>query len=266
MLYWYQLHCAWFSSIIHINSYWSFIPPWPWLFFRSRYGDMGFSTAITNCIAIMLEFTLAYWDNEPSAWSAKSWAHYLTLLLTCTISGSMAACWWEQLHYHATWSQLSAQTKHTLMSTKAIIVRSGFMSHSDWPSQVIVTLMWANNPTPEGLPHSKFGIYLGWQTKFKAHWVIHGNNCSTHTLHPTLRIAYDLLHQEGQVPPPASPAITNCTFVPAQEILFLPFFFLLLSLTFKQTSNYSGASVLRCQPWHTMTTNNPTVIVQVGII
>ena len=125
MLYRPHLHCAWFSSTsIHINSHQSFNIPWPWLFPRSRYGNTGFSAAITNCTTIMLEFTLVYWDNEPSACCAKSWAHYLTHLLTCTTSGSMAVCWQEQLYYHATWSQLSAQTKYTLMSTKAIIMRS----------------------------------------------------------------------------------------------------------------------------------------------
>ena len=106
--------------------------------------------------------------------------------------------------------------------------------------------MWGINSTPEGLPHWKHGIHLVQQTNFTAHWVMHSNDHPTHIFHPTLGIAYALLHWEGQVPQPTSPAITDCTFVPAQAILFLPFSFLLLSLTFKQTSNYLGASVHRC--------------------
>ena len=47
-----------------------------------------------------------------------------TILLSCTNSGSMAACWQEQLHCHATWSQLSAQNKHTLWTPKFITGRS----------------------------------------------------------------------------------------------------------------------------------------------
>ena len=121
------------------------------------------------------------------------------------------------------------------------------LGHSDWPPQVIVTLLWMINPTPEGLPHSKPGIHLVWQTTFIAHWVMHGNNHPTHTHHPTPGITYALLHQEGQVPQPTSPSITNCSYEPAPAILFLPFSFPLLSLTFKQTSNYPGLSVLRCQ-------------------
>ena len=41
--------------------------------------------------------------------------------------------------------------------------------------------------------------------------------------------------------------ITNCSYIPAPAILLLPFAFLLLSLTFKQTGSYLGASVLGCQ-------------------
>ena len=170
----------------------------------------------------------------------------------------MAACWQEQLHYHATKSQLSAQNKHTLMPTKAINMRS----HTVW---IIVTLIkcvslksqWlaftghsdlsmSNQPHPRGTSYSKYGIHLVRHTKSKAHWVMLSDDHPTHILHPTWGIAYALLHQEGQISQCASPVITNCSFIPASAILFLPFSFLLLSLTFKQTSNYPGMSVLRC--------------------
>ena len=112
-------------------------------------------------------------------------------------------------------------------------------------SQVIVALAWANNPTPKGLPQSKLGIHLVWQTKIMAHEVMHGDDHPTNILHPTLGSAYALLHQEGQVPQLASP-LTNCSFIPVPAILFLPFSFQVQSLTFKQTSNYLRMSVLRC--------------------
>ena len=39
-------------------------------------------------------------------------------------------------------------------------------SHSDWPSEVMVTLMWTNKPTPEGLPIQNSGIH--WVNKLKS--------------------------------------------------------------------------------------------------
>ena len=74
---------------------------------------------------------------------------------------------------------------------------------------------------------------------------MHSADHPTHILHPTPGIAYALFHQEGHLS--ASSAITNCSFVPDPAILFLPFSFPLLSLTFKQTSNCPGMSVLGCQ-------------------
>ena len=98
---------------------------------------------------------------------------------------------------------------------------------------------------------------FGWKTKFTTHWVIHGSNHPTHILHPTLGIAYALLHQEGQVPITASPAITNCTCVPAPAILFLPFSFLLLTLSLIQTSKTLEHQSSDAEPCHNMTTNDP---------
>ena len=61
----------------------------------------------------------------------------LTILLTCTNSGSIAACWREQLHYHATQSQISAWNKHTVWITKIHHGEKppwgGFFSHSNQP-------------------------------------------------------------------------------------------------------------------------------------
>ena len=45
----------------------------------------------------------------------------------------------------------------------------------------------------------------------------------------------------------ASPVIINYSFIPAPAILFLPFYFLLLRLAFKWSSNYHWASVLGCR-------------------
>ena len=98
---------------------------------------------------------------------------------------------------------------------------------------------------------------FNWQTKYTTQWAIHGDDHPTHTLHPTLGIAYALLHQEGQVPITVSPAITNCTYVHAPGILFLPFSFLLLSLTLIQTSKTPECQSSDAQPQHIMTTNNP---------
>ena len=201
-----------------------------------------------------------YRSNEPSAWHVRSWAHQLTYILTCTISGSMAVCWQEQLHYHhATWSQLSVQN-NTLYGLPKLIMGERHLEVVSW---VIVTsltgdcnLGW-DQPWPNLSSSSKpwFNPF-GWQTKFTTHWVIHGDDHPTHTLHPTLGIAYALLHQEGQVPITASPTITNCTYVPTPAILFLPFSFLLLSLTLIQTCNTPECQSLDAVPWHTVTTND----------
>ena len=88
---------------------------------------------------------------------------------------------------------------------------------------------------------------LGGQTKFMTHRVILGDNHPTHTLQPTMGIAYALLHQEEQVPHLLLLLSVNCSFIPAPAILFLLFSLLLLSLTFKQTSNYPRVSVFGCQ-------------------
>ena len=133
------------------------------------------------------------------------WDHGLTkstILLTCTNSGPMAACWQEQLYYHAPSSQLSAWNKHTLWIPKFITGRSHpeVVFESQWlASQVIVTLV-SEKPRPRWASHSKQWHSLGWQIKFTANQVIHGDNHPTHTLHPTPGISYALLHQEGQVP------------------------------------------------------------------
>ena len=200
-----------------------------------------------------------YWSNQLSAWYVGSWAHHLTHILTCTISGSMAAYCTMPLDHNY---QPETNTLYGSQNSSLGLASLRWFFRSQWPvSQVIVTLV-SEQPWPRRASHSKQWHPLGSQTTFMAHQVIHGYAHPTHTLHPTLGIACALLHQEGQVPPPASPAITNCTFVPAPAILFLPFSFLLLSLTFKQTSNYTEVSVLRC--WasaycdHKWTYNNGT--------
>ena len=73
------------------------------------------------------------------------------------------------------------------------------MGHSDWPLTGHSDLSMTKQPHPFGLPHSKCDIYLVRQTKFKAKWVMYGNNYATHILHATLGIAIALLYQEGQV-------------------------------------------------------------------
>ena len=128
-----------------------------------------------------------YWSYYPSAWHARSQAHQLTYLLTCIISGSMAACWQEQLHYHATKSQLSAQNSILYGLNTKLPLGKGTLRQfleSLWPAiQVIVTLVWYN-PNPTCLAPQKMWHPFGWQTKFTTHHVIHGDGHPTHTLHP----------------------------------------------------------------------------------
>ena len=65
-------------------------------------------------------------------------------------------------------------------------------------SQVIVTLVWSNNTTLLGFPTQNLAFILVWKTKFKAYWVMHGNDHPTHILHPMPGITYALLHKEGR--------------------------------------------------------------------
>ena len=111
---------------------------------------------------------------------------------------------------------------------------------------------WPNLPSSSKPWQNPFG----WQTKFTAHQVTHGSDHHTHILHPTPGIAYALLHQEGQTPITASPAITSCTHVPSPAILFLPFSFLLLSLSIIRTSKTMEFQSLDAEPQHAVTTND----------
>ena len=124
--------------------------------------------------------------------------------------------------------------------------------------QVIVTLVWVNNPTSEGLPHTKPGIY----------WVNRLNSKPTrlctvmttlHILHPTLGIACALLNKEGQVPISTLPFKHAILFVPAPAILFLPFSSLLLSQTLNNPAITLAHQSSDTEHWHAMTTHSPTV-------
>ena len=141
------------------------------------------------------------------------------------------------------------QNKHTLWITNVNhggkAAWGGFSSHSDWPHRSL----WPKWDQPQPNLSSSSKLWwnpFGWQTKFTTHWVIHGDNHPTHTLHTTPGIAYALLHQEEQVTPLLLMLSLTAHFEPAPAILFIPFSFLLLSLTFKQTSNYPRVSVLGC--------------------
>ena len=136
--------------------------------------------------------------------------------------------------------------------------------HLEVVSQVIVTGLTGHHDISEIQPQPNLSSSsklwwnpFDWQTKFTTHQVTHGNDHPTHTLHPTLGIAHALLHQEGQVPITASPAITNCIYVPAPAIIFLPFSFLLLSLSLIQTNNNPEHQSLDAEPQHAISTNDP---------
>ena len=145
----------------------------------------------------------------------------LIFLLTCTNSGFMSGCWQEQLHCHVTWSQLSAWNRQTLMPTKAITVRShivwvimSLIKYVSFQSQWLVThrsltLVWAKNSTPLVFLTQTLAFLWFNRLNSSPQWVMSGDNNHTHILHPTLGIAYSLLHQEGQVSFTTYPVITN---------------------------------------------------------
>ena len=75
----------------------------------------------------------------------------------------MAACWQEQLHYHATKSQLSAWNSTLYGLNTRLWQGKGTLRwflESMWPAtQVITTLLWYN-PNPTCLAPKKCGIHL----------------------------------------------------------------------------------------------------------
>ena len=119
------------------------------------------------------------------------------------------------------------------------------LSHSDQSLTGYSDLSVSQQPNPFQIHHSKLGIHLAWQTKFKAHWVI----IVMTTMHTSsilyLGITYALHHQEEQVPFTASPVITKF-FIhthPSNSVssIIYPDF---RAQHFKQPSNYPRASVL----------------------
>ena len=97
----------------------------------------------------------------------------------------------------------------------------GFLSHSDLPSKVIVTLMWVNNPTPGGLPTQNSGI----------HWINRLNSkpirfyTATTTLHTSF-IPSGGMHQLSLTRKDRYPSLptwikqTIHTYLPQQFYLF----------------------------------------------
>ena len=100
---------------------------------------------------------------------------------------------------------------------------------------------------------SPFGQYA----KFSIHWVPHSDNHPTHTLHPTLGHASNLLHQEGQVPFSTLLVKQSISIVLAPAILFLPYSFLLLSHTINKPAVTPECQSLDAKPQHVMTMHNP---------
>ena len=164
-----------------------------------------------------------YWSNEQSAWYAGSWAQHLTHIITAqSVDQWQLAdrnnCTTMPLdHNYQPGTNTLYGPQNSLLGEASL--RQFFESW--WPaSQDIMTLV-SEQPWPRRVSHSKYWHPLGWQTKFMAHWVIHGNDFPTHTLHPNLRIAYALLHQEGHVPPPfLLLSLTVHSYLPQQFFFF----------------------------------------------
>ena len=120
-----------------------------------------------------------------------------------------------------------------------------------------------NYPNPTCLAPQKMWCPFAWQTKFTIHWIIHGNDHPTHILHPTQGHASVLCRKDRYQF--CSPVITNQSFVPIPASLSLPFSILLLNnhILIRPAATL-GHQSLDAKPQHAMTTNNPTVIIQVG--
>ena len=124
-------------------------------------------------------------------------------------------------------SQLSAQNKHTLMLTKAIMMRR----HIVVVFQVIATgcqkghidLNVSKQPHPRGAYHSKQWHSI-WVDRLNSQPI--ASYMATTTLYSP-SIPSQGLHMlsslEGQVLPPASPVITNCSFYLPQQFYFFQF-------------------------------------------
>ena len=213
-----------------------------------------------------LYWAYTYWSYETSAWHARLWAHQLTYLITCLISGSMAACWQEQLHYHTTKSQLSAWNSklyelNTRLSLWKDTLRWFFESlwlATHWGHHDLKVSR--NYPDPTCLAPKKMWHPLGWQTKFTTHWVINGNDHPTHILHPTQGHALVLCRKDRYQF--CSPVQTNHSFIPIPASLFLPLSILLLNIDILiKPAVTLGHQCSDAEPRHTMTTNDPTVII-----
>ena len=171
----------------------------------------------------------------------------------------MAACWQEQLHYHATKSQLSAKNStlyglNTRLSWEKGTLRQ-FLK-SSWPAtQVIMTLVWYN-PNHTCLAPQKMWCPFGWQTKFTTHWVIHGDDHPTHILHPTQGHASVLCRKHRYQ------SLFSCYYyhsiVPIPARLFLPLSILLLNNhTLIKPAVTPWHQSLDAKPQHAMTTHSP---------
>ena len=148
-----------------------------------------------------------YWNlhiteaNEPSAWNDRSWAHQLICLLTCITSGTIAVSLTGTASLTMpTKSQLTAQNNtpdelNTRLSLGKGTLRWFFESQWLATHQGHHDLKVSENyPNPTCLAPQKMWHL---QTKFMAHWVTHGDNHSTHILHPTLGHALVLCKKDG---------------------------------------------------------------------
>ena len=131
-----------------------------------------------------------YWSNEPSAWHAVSWGspYQQSYLPVLTVGQWQLAdsnnCTTMQFNHNY---QPGTNTLYgpQISSIGEATLRQFF--ESQWlASQVIMTLV-SEQSQPRRASHSKQWHPLGQQTKFTAHWVIHGNDHPTHTLHPDPR-------------------------------------------------------------------------------
>ena len=128
-------------------------------------------------------------------------AHQLICLLTCITSGTMAVLLTGTASLTMpTKSQLTARNNtsdelKTRLSLGKGTLRQVF--ESQWPDthQGLHDFKVSENyPDPTCLTPQKMWHL---QTKFTAHWVTHGDNHSTHILHPTLGHASVLCKKDG---------------------------------------------------------------------
>ena len=149
-----------------------------------------------------------YWNlhiteaNEPSAWNDRLWAHQLICLLTCITSGTIAVSLTGTASLTMpTKSQLTAQNNTPDELNTRFSLGKGTLRQF-FESQWLVTHrghhdldhLSENYLDPTCLAPQKLWCL---QTKFMAHWVTHGDNHSTHILHPTLGHASVLHKKDG---------------------------------------------------------------------